>query len=86
MNNTNLTPQEQLVLDHSVALWNAAVQLPKEHEDDINELRHHVHAIQNLIGARPTWRALNLKKAPATKLLIPKTSTNDQQQQTAGDA
>jgi hypothetical protein len=40
-------------LEKSKDLWNALVLLEKKHPDDLNDLRFHIHAIQNIILARP---------------------------------
>jgi hypothetical protein len=35
-------------------LWNAILEIPKEdmHPDDLNDLRFHIHAIQNILYAQ----------------------------------
>ena len=57
-----MTPQENKVLDISADLWNEFVKLPMLHKDDNNEFRFHIHAIQNMIMARPQQRKENKKK------------------------
>lgn len=44
------TPQEY-VLSVSITLWNSFLNIPKEeiHPDDINDVRFHLHAIQNIL-------------------------------------
>jgi hypothetical protein len=49
---------EKRVLDLSGDLWNRFLQLPVQHPDDQNEFRHHLHALQNIILARPAHRGL----------------------------
>ncbi len=51
-------PQETICLDKTVELWNELVKLETQHQDDINELRFHIHAIQNAIAARVTFRII----------------------------
>jgi hypothetical protein len=51
-----LTEQEQKVLDLSAEFWNAFCELPKEHPHDIPEALIHIHALQNMILARPLYR------------------------------
>jgi hypothetical protein len=53
-----ITDKEKEVLNASIELWSKFLDLPKEHEDDNNDMRHHIHAIQNMILGRSTRRAL----------------------------
>lgn len=48
-----LTPQEGLVMEHLVKAWNAFIELPIQHGDDITEFRHGMHRLQEKILARP---------------------------------
>ncbi|MFT5450544.1 MAG: hypothetical protein ACI9N9_000021 [Enterobacterales bacterium] len=54
-----LTKLEQEIIDLTVKLWSALIELPEQHKDDIHEARRDVHNIQNRIAARPTWRSTN---------------------------
>lgn len=54
-----MTEQEKAVIDASVALWNAFCALPIEHPDDVTEVRHAVHLIQDKVLARPARREMN---------------------------
>lgn len=62
-----MTNQEKKVLDASVELWNEFCELPKEHPDDENEFRFHVHAIQNMIFARQTIREYRAEGEPSAR-------------------
>ncbi len=57
-----LTEQEQKVLDLSADLWNEFLKLPVLHEDDNQEIRFHIHAIQNNVMSRPVFIHLNNKR------------------------
>lgn len=70
-NNSELTPEENLALDHTAALWNRLVLLTPQHPDDLNEARFHIHALQNLIAARPTFRTMDPNLRPQQKLKTP---------------
>lgn len=59
-----MTPAEHRVMDALVAAWNAFVDLPSEHPDDITEFRHGIHRLQEKILARPTRREIN--RGPAS--------------------
>jgi len=54
-----MTNEEREVVLKLAAAWNAFVSLPIEHDDDINEFRHGVHAPQEKVLARPARRATN---------------------------
>lgn len=57
-----LTDDETLVLKSLIDTWNKFVlRLPIEHPDDTDEFRHHIHALQMMIMARPVRRGLNRK-------------------------
>ncbi len=49
----NLTEDEQNVIKHLVDAWNAFLELPIEHNDDINEFRYGIHTLQRHIMCRP---------------------------------
>jgi len=51
---SGLTPNEQAVLEHLAAAWNAFLILPPSHPDDVVEFRHGLHALQNIVLARST--------------------------------
>lgn len=53
-----LTPEEQKAIEETAALWNALVNLPVEHPDDVAEMRHLVHALQDKILSRPARREI----------------------------
>lgn len=44
--------KEQDALRLTVDLWNKCLELPVMHEDDNNDIRFHLHAIQNILYAR----------------------------------
>jgi len=48
--------EEKKAMELSAELWNQFRQLPELHQDDIHEFRFHIHAIQNMIMARPEQR------------------------------
>ncbi len=54
-----LTPQEQRLVESLAKVWNNYLELPLEHQDDHNEFRTHIHALQNQILARPARRVFN---------------------------
>lgn len=56
---TMLDALEKEALEKTIDLWNALVKLDSRHPDDISELRTHVHAIQNIIAARPVFKEIN---------------------------
>lgn len=53
-----LNKDENKAIVSTVQLWNDLCQLTVEHEDDINDFRFHIHAIQDKILARPARREL----------------------------
>lgn len=55
---TELTEKESAALLKTVQLWEAILQLKNEHPDFIQEARFHIHALQNMIAARPILRKL----------------------------
>lgn len=54
-----LQPNERAVIAALVEAWNLYCELSKSHPDQDDEFRHGIHALQNQIAARPTWRTLN---------------------------
>jgi hypothetical protein len=57
-----MTDKETKALLITSKLWNQLVAMDKEdviNEDTINDLRFHIHAIQNIILARPQIRKIN---------------------------
>lgn len=57
-----MTQEEREVFDRLVDAWNAFTRLPVEHDDDNDEFRHGIHALQRQIMARPTRRKMNGKE------------------------
>ena len=53
----SMTPQEQKVLDLTVELWNAFLDLPDQHPHDAPETMRDLHNIQNRLMARVAVRA-----------------------------
>jgi hypothetical protein len=51
-----LTPEEHEVMVHLVEAWNAFLNLPIQHGDDITEFRHGVHRLQEKVLSRPSRR------------------------------
>lgn len=52
-----LLPEELDVLRLTAELWNAFMDLPKQHIDDLQETKLDIHRIQNRVMARATRRA-----------------------------
>ena len=55
---TSLTNEEKAVLAALVVAWETFLKIPVEHADDKNDFRFHLHALQNLIAARPAFREI----------------------------
>lgn len=53
-----MTQQEIKVLELTKETWNAFLELPDQHEDDNDDFRFHIHAIQNIILAREGVRKM----------------------------
>lgn len=51
-----ITQQEHEVLAALVEAWNAFLELPIQHGDDITEFRHGIHRLQEKVLARPARR------------------------------
>lgn len=54
-----MTNLEKAALDRLIEAWNAFLLLPTEHADDVGEFRHGIHALQQMIMARPVRRQIN---------------------------
>lgn len=50
----NSKSKQEISLNISADLWNSIVDIPKDemHPDDESDLRHHIHAIQNILYAQ----------------------------------
>lgn len=57
-----MTPQELKVIEQTKEAWNAFIELPVQHQDDYNDFRFHIHALQNIILAREGVRKLREDK------------------------
>lgn len=55
---------QKKVLEKTAELWNEFLKIPKEelHDDDTNDVRFHIHAIQNIL-----YTQLYKKKHESTK-------------------
>lgn len=54
-----MTPEEQEIVEALGDIFNKIVALPEVHPSDVPEAQMHIHALQNIILARPTletWR------------------------------
>ena len=49
-----MTSDEQAVLEHLAAAWNAFLILPPSHPAEVGEFRPGLHALQNIVLARST--------------------------------
>lgn len=54
-----MTNLEKAALDRLIEAWSAFLLLPTEHADDVSEFRHGIHALQQMIMARPMRRQIN---------------------------
>lgn len=54
-----LSEGEQKVMDALVSAWNAFLELPVQHNDDVTEFRHGIHRLQEKVLARPAIQKLN---------------------------
>lgn len=52
-----MTEAEVAVIKALVDAWNAFVDLPVQHADDVHEFRRIIHAAQEKVFARPMVRA-----------------------------
>lgn len=57
-----LSEKEKEVLRLSGELWNQFIELPTIHPDDNNDVRFHIHAIQNIVFARPAFESQKEEK------------------------
>jgi hypothetical protein len=55
------TEQEEAAMKSAANLWNVLLKMEPEHPDDIDDLRYHIHGIQNIIAARVGMRQFNRK-------------------------
>jgi hypothetical protein len=62
MNDLASQTMEQEVIDITADLWNKVSELPPAHPDDINDLRFHINAIQNILYARVGMRVMGEPK------------------------
>ncbi len=51
-----MNEDEKRAIEASAELWNAFVKLEKYHPDDIQDVKFHIHAIQNIIMSRVAVR------------------------------
>lgn len=66
-----MTEQEIKVLQLTGETWNAFTKLPIIHPDDMNDIRYHIHAIQNIIYAREGLRSIEPVKGPRETVEVP---------------
>lgn len=53
-----MTDAETRALEALAQAWNAFMELPAEHPDDVTEFRHGIHRLEEKIMARPTRRQM----------------------------
>lgn len=53
-----MTEQENKVIGLTRDIWNKFLELPVQSQDDTQEFRFHIHALQNIILAREGVRKL----------------------------
>jgi hypothetical protein len=53
-----MTDQEKEILRITGDLWNKFTRLPVMHPDDQDDVRFHIHAIQNIIYSREGMRSV----------------------------
>lgn len=53
-----MTPEEKMLLISLAEVWNQLLKLPIEHPDDLTEVRHLIHALQEKVMARSVRRGL----------------------------
>lgn len=49
LKNINETEDDKVAISLAKDLWNKCLELEYTNEDDINDIRFHIHAIQNLL-------------------------------------
>lgn len=54
--------KERAVLNITADLWNAFLELKVMHNDDQEDFRFHLHALQNIIYSRIGYHVLNAKE------------------------
>jgi hypothetical protein len=54
----DLTPEEKIIIDYTVKLWNLYLTMPKHKEEEHTDLMNAVHTIQRLVMARFARRQL----------------------------
>lgn len=59
--NSDMTPEELVLMGITGALWNKFLEMNKEHPSDQDEFRFHLHAIQNIIVAQVGMRIYRSK-------------------------
>lgn len=59
-----MTPEEDALLQLLGDAFTAFVKLPVLHPSDRPEFCHHIHTLQNMVAARPTFRALRSLPQP----------------------
>lgn len=52
------TYAERVCLTKLVEAWNAFVDLPREHSDEVDEFRHKFHDLQRIVMTRPIRRRI----------------------------
>lgn len=48
--------REWHTMEHIIRAWDTYQSLQQQHPDDDLDFRHHIHALQRIIMARPMWR------------------------------
>jgi len=58
-----LRPEEEQLLNLLGEAWNQFCALPREHPADAQEFAETIHRLQDMVAARPVWRATRWKRA-----------------------
>jgi hypothetical protein len=58
-----LTAEERAFLDALSGLWEAFRRLPVQHSADALEASQAIHRLQDLVAARPVYRAIQMQAA-----------------------
>lgn len=53
------SPEEMKVLNRLGSVWDAFVEIPNRGETETQEFMNGIHRLQDLVGARSTWRTLD---------------------------
>jgi len=61
----SLTTAEGELLELMGEAWNKFCALPRQHPADAQEFAETMHRLQDMVAARPVWRATNWKRAHA---------------------